>query len=151
MASPTASSLGLQRLAYQLHQLSEVTEAITWRLLELEERLGAQEHQLGKLEEETDSVESGSGAAMAAVASRLEDTDQRQARIEMMLRGDGLSEMGFQRHLRPVPPHAIQQELIDRSEDAPCSDHGVDPSASSPDTVTFQEEGDQQFIDQLSA
>jgi hypothetical protein len=26
-----------------LHQLSEVTEAITWRLLELEERLQAQE------------------------------------------------------------------------------------------------------------
>jgi hypothetical protein len=33
----------VQRLADVLHQLSAVTEAITWRLLELEERLQAQE------------------------------------------------------------------------------------------------------------
>ena len=68
-----------QRLADQLQTLSEVAEAITFRLLELEERLAAQELRLEPLLE----GQAGSqGALSDETELRLDDTEDRLARLE---------------------------------------------------------------------
>ncbi|MCP9929123.1 hypothetical protein [Cyanobium sp. CH-040] len=72
-----------RRLADQLNTLSEVVETITYRLLELEERLAAQDLRLRALCEES-AMDS---PRPAAVEFRLDDTEERLLRIEAMLTG----------------------------------------------------------------
>ena len=67
-----------QRLADQLQTLSEVAEAITFRLLELEERLAAQELRLEPLlEGHADSQ----GLLADETELLLDDTEDRLARL----------------------------------------------------------------------
>ena len=74
----------VQRLADVLHQLSAVTEAITWRLLELEERLQAQEECLRGLK----VTAAANDLRLAEIVDRpMAGTEERLARIETMLRG----------------------------------------------------------------
>jgi len=63
-----------QRLAGQLRALSEITETLTIRLLELEERLEAQELRLEPLQFEHTDL-------------RMEDTENRLCRLETLLAG----------------------------------------------------------------
>ena len=63
-----------QRLAAQLRALSEVTETLTVRLLELEERLLAQESKLEPLIAE-------------GTEFRMADTEDRLSRLEGLLSG----------------------------------------------------------------
>lgn len=95
-----------QRLAGQLRALSEVTETLTVRLLELEERLLAQESKLEPLMAEDTEF-------------RMADTEDRLARLEGLLSGGslpGVSPMGTDplravRELRPgLGAEEIQQE-----------------------------------------
>ena len=73
-----------QRLADQLQTLSEVAEILTFRLLELEERLTVHEVRLEQLLEGTLT----SGAPMAeGTELRLVETEDRLARLESLLKG----------------------------------------------------------------
>lgn len=72
-----------QRLADQLQTLSELAEILTFRLLELEERLAGHEVQLEQF------LEGGlaSGAPMAeGTELRLVETEDRLARLESLLK-----------------------------------------------------------------
>ncbi len=73
-----------QRLADQLQTLSELAEILTFRLLDLEERLAGHDLRLEQL------LEGGSppGGPMAEGAElRLVETEDRLARLESLLKG----------------------------------------------------------------
>ena len=81
MAPERTSPDGLKRLALQLQSLSELTESLTYRLLELDERLVAAERSIQGLED---------GAVSSLHLSddtvlRLDDTETRLRRLETML------------------------------------------------------------------
>ncbi|MCP9907522.1 hypothetical protein KBY72_10105 [Cyanobium sp. BA5m-21] len=126
-----------QRLADQLQTLSEVAEAITFRLLELEERLAAQELRLEPLLEcHADSQ----GLLADETELRLDDTEDRLARLEGLLKG--IENRGVGRHLRPVvPPQlALAQEA---QQESFLDDSLVEQP--------FLDEEEQPFLDELSA
>ena len=126
-----------QRLADQLQTLSEVAEAITFRLLELEERLAAQELRLEPLlEGQADSQ----GVLADETELRLDDTEDRLARLEGLLKG--IENQGVGRHLRPVvaPQLAHAQEAL--------QDSFLDDSLAE---EPFLDEEEQPFLDELSA
>lgn len=99
-ASPGASGAEChERLAEQLHTLSEVVETITYRLLELEERLTEQESQLQVLHQQAGaSVQLSEGAELC-----FDDTEERLVRLESLLNGmEPAPSSGTSRHLQPV-------------------------------------------------
>ncbi|MCT0228776.1 hypothetical protein KQ300_11340 [Synechococcus sp. CS-1331] len=123
-----------QRLAAQLRALSEVTETLTVRLLELEERLLAQESMLEPLMAEDTEF-------------RMADTEDRLSRLEGLLSGGahmGSDRFRAVRELRPgLAAEEIQQESF------------LEVGSQE---VGFQEEGflqddfqEQPFLDELSA
>jgi len=127
-----------QRLADQLQTLSEVAEAITFRLLELEERLAAQELRLEPLLED----QADSQAAMADETElRLDDTEDRLARLEGLLKG--IENQGLGRHLRPV----VAPQLAAHAQEA-LQDGFLDDSLAE---QSFLDEEEQPFLDELSA
>jgi hypothetical protein len=128
------------RLADQLQVLSQVAEALTYRLLELEERLEGQEHRIGERLEEAAGLEAVHGVAMD---QRLGDTEERLARIEAALRG--LDRSGGSRHLPAVRPPALQQELAS----ARMEEEGFDQAPEEIDP--FLDEEEQAFMDELIA
>jgi hypothetical protein len=78
------------RLAEQLHTLAQLGETLTYRLLELEERLEEQQQRLEPLllDGETPAPRS-SGEAAELLAQRLGATEERLGRIEALLAGLG--------------------------------------------------------------
>ncbi len=137
MASESPILPSSHRLAEQLRVLSEVTESLTYRLVELEERLAAQEENLGQLLEGSDA------AGEEEMEERLSDTEQRLARIETVLRG--IAGSTPPRHLMPVHPPAFQQEPMAQR---PPEDPSEDPLSES---QPFPDEGEQPFMDELIA
>jgi len=128
------------RLADQLQVLSQVAEALTYRLLELEERLEGHELRTDEQLEQLAGLEAVHGEA---VDQRLDDTQARLARIETALRG--LERPGGSRHLQAVQPPALQQEL-------PHTLPAAEPFDSGPaDTDPFPDDGEQPFMDELIA
>jgi hypothetical protein len=128
------------RLADQLQVLSQVAEALTYRLLELEERLEGHDERIGERLQEVAGLEAAHGVAMD---QRLGDTEERLARIEAALRG--LDRNGGSRHLQAVQPPALQQELPGSQTEEESFDLGpeeIDP---------FLDEGEQPFMDELIA
>jgi hypothetical protein len=86
------------RLAAQLQSLSELTESLAFRLLELEERLAAQELRLESLVQ----AEGAGSDHGADTELRLDDTEERLARLEALL--SGLASPGAARHGAGVLP-----------------------------------------------
>lgn len=119
--------IGSQRLAGQLQALSVLAESLTIRLLELEERLLAQEQRVQPVAD----LE-----AQQELELRLEDTDQRLLRIEELLHD--LEPPATARHLQEVPRpaglHTQRLEQLDKTE-----------------AEIFPEEGEQPFMDELIA
>ena len=131
-----------QRLADQLQTLSEVAETITFRLLELEERLAAHELRVQSLLE-------GPGGASAEMAEdtelRLGDTEDRLARLEGLL--SGLDSPGAPRHLHSVVTSAAP-------DPQPHQDTFLDDSLTEDAFLDEEEQRfpeDQPFLDELSA
>ena len=116
-----------QRLADQLQALSVLAESLTIRVLELEERLLAQERRAHPGED---------AASRQELELRLEDTDQRLLRIEALLHD--LERPAPSRHLQEVPRPTAHQ--------AP----GARPS-STPGEEIFPEDGEQLFMDEQIA
>ena len=87
MASEHSNVEGLKRLALQLQSLSQLTETLTYRLLQLDERLAAAELTV-------QGFQAGGGAGQQLAEDtevRLDDTEARLARLETILRGDQAS------------------------------------------------------------
>ena len=126
-----------QRLVEQLQLISEVSETLTYRLLELEERLAEGERDLAQLREQAQ----GAAELPPAVESWLEETDERLARVEELLRrGDARvagTGMAAARPLKAVAP------ALSRSAAGPLEGEEADPDP-------FPEEGEQAFLDDPS-
>jgi hypothetical protein len=118
-----------QRLVEQLQLISEVSETLTYRLLELEERLAEGERELAQLRTQAQA----SPELPSAVESWLEQTDERLARVEELLRrGEGRSS-------GPVRPLVAVSPALSRPG-AAAGDEELDPDP-------FPEEGEQPFLD----
>lgn len=84
-SQPVQTATQLQRrLGEQFQALSQVSEAMIFRLLELEERLGALEEQLAGLNNRSDQVMIGLGMETGEI---LALTEARLARLEDLLVG----------------------------------------------------------------
>ena len=126
-----------QRLADQLHDLAAVSETLTYRLLELEERLAEQERRLTAL----DRPDPGAGSdASEALAARLGETEQRIERVEALLAG--LEHPGPGRRLQALPGSERFSSLSEQHGEAIDSEVAEDP---------FYEEGEQPFMDERTA
>jgi len=124
----------LHRVADQLRVLSEVTEALTYRLLELEEKFAATEEAVRHfLEEQHPGVDE-------ELETRLCFTEAKLARIESLLRM--VERSGTNLHLVPVTHPPLQQDCLpvmeqpDSEEEAECF---------------LDDEGEQPFMDELIA
>lgn len=120
------------RLVEQLNALSQLTESLAFRVVELEERLAATELKLKPLIEASGSVAQGDDTEL-----RLEDTEERLARLESLLNGSG--SLGV---VRPwgATPVAANQRIAEEQHLEPQED--PDP---------FIDEGEQPFMDELVA
>ena len=123
-----------QRLAGQLRALSEVTETLTVRLLELEERLLAQESKLEPLMAEDTEF-------------RMADPEDRLFRLEGLLSGGAHMGSDRFRAVRELRPGLAAEEI-----------QQVSFLEVGSQEVGFQEEGflqddfqEQPFLDELSA
>lgn len=112
--SPSSSAAQVpawtQRLVEQLQLLSELSETLTYRLLELEERLAEGERELAQLRDQAKVA----AELPPGVESWLEETDERLARVEELLRrGVGRSTGGdgsVARPLKAVAPDPFPEE-----------------------------------------
>ena len=130
MAPELKAADSTQRLADQLQTLSQVAEILTFRLLELEERLAGQEVRLEHL------LEGGlaSGAPMAeGTELRLVETEDRLARLESLLNG--------------VADQAPQLDEPIAEEEPFLDDHEFERHQ----VERHQVEHEQAFMDELSA
>ncbi|MCP9851174.1 hypothetical protein [Cyanobium sp. Morenito 9A2] len=123
-----------QRLSEQLRALSEVSETLTIRLLELEERLQRAEHHLEQVGREAQ----GDSELPGSTGQILAQTEARLARLEDWLQDhqgararSAPSVLPFPRSVAGEADNAIHQ-----------GDFGVDP---------FPDEAEQRFMDELSA
>ncbi|MBM5816829.1 MAG: hypothetical protein FJ083_09685 [Cyanobacteria bacterium K_Offshore_surface_m2_239] len=73
------------RLSAQLKSLSEVTESLTYRILELEERFAGQDHQWRSRRRARDERQSD---LLDTMQGRLRETEDRLGRLEALLRMD---------------------------------------------------------------
>ena len=80
MASPVPNPGSLERLADQLQQLSQLTESLTYRLLDLEERLQGHEEQWQERLEAVQDTSAGEELEL-----RLLETEDRLVRMESLL------------------------------------------------------------------
>jgi hypothetical protein len=135
------------RLADQLHAIAAVTETLTYRLLDLEERLGAQEQRLETLLQDR----GGWGTAAAeGLEQRCGETEDRLGRVEALLAG--LERPGAGRHLqalqRPRPStesssESSSEDNVEEAQQALLDEElEVDP---------FFDEGEQPFMDERTA
>jgi hypothetical protein len=126
-----------QRLSEQLESLSQVGEMLTLRLLELEERLESLERHLAQLPAGVEPDADDTGRLLAA-------TDERISRLEELLSGGG-------QRLKLVPEPEAQPEaepVLAALED------GEDGGFDEPELELHpfpEEEGEQPFMDELSA
>ncbi len=80
---PTARvAPAIDRLAHQLNTLSELVEAITFRLLELEEKVSVQQQRLEPLVEASDREDEHQDALRKL---RFDQTEQRLSHLEQLL------------------------------------------------------------------
>ena len=131
-ASPRPVSGGqpVSRLAGQLQSLTELTESLAFRLLELEERLAAQELRIQSL---LDNQVQGAGLC-PDTDLRLDDTEERLARLEMVLSGlEGSVAVRQGAGVLALPRPEVH------SDDGAAGETAADP---------FYEEGEQPFMDE---
>ncbi|MEY4840054.1 MAG: hypothetical protein RLZZ374_962 [Cyanobacteriota bacterium] len=144
MAAHTAlpSPAQLQhRIGEQLQALSQVSEALMFRLLDLEERLGAVEQQLGSLSARDDQAASGLGVDTGEI---LALTEERLARLEDLLSGgrQPLGGGGSSPYGQDAGLAGAQGAIKAMASRSAVRDAAFDP---------FPEEEEQAFMDELIA
>ncbi len=130
------------RLADQLQVLSEVAESLTYRLLDLEERLAVQEQHL------LEQAEAGDSPLAEEMEQRLLDTEDRLARIEGLLTAGEASSA-----LRPGQPLRLASAHSPVGSPPRVRQAGVSAAAEVriPQEDPFLDEGEQPFMDELIA
>ena len=140
------------RLADQLHAIAAVTETLTYRLLDLEERLGVQEQRLETL------LQHGGGwgtAAAEGLEQRCGETEDRLGRLEALLAG--LERPGAGRHLqalqRPRPSTesstgSSSEDNVEQAQQALLDEALLDEEL---EVDPFFDEGEQPFMDERTA
>ncbi len=84
MADAVSAPAGIGRLAHQLQALSELSESLTYRLLELEERVAV----LDRMVQPLLAASIGASAQLSEEAElRLDDTEARLSQLETLLSG----------------------------------------------------------------
>jgi hypothetical protein len=135
-------SIPLARLADQLHGLSRLAETLTIRLLELEERLQAQQERMDPILE---AAQSSDPAQAEVLDLRLEETEQRLAQLESLLQGGAT--------LRAVPSfgsRARHEHPPFGADGAAVAGFGAEESGEM-ELDPFPEEGEQPFMDERVA
>jgi len=114
MAPEVSATMGLMRLADQVQALSELTEALTYRLLELEEKVAALDLKLQPLISQS-SEHSGAAARLASdTGLRLDETEERLARLEALLSGHhGVAPCDDVEPEQPFPDDDGEQPFLD--------------------------------------
>jgi hypothetical protein len=134
-ASPALSAQAVTRLVEQFRCLAVVAEQLTYRLVDLEERLGEQQQFIMAIREEAMVANHGQ-----AWHERLDQADLRLAQIETLLGG-----MGAPRSLRGL---ASRPGLV--PSPVPAGLAGLEPGQDGDASVAghiFSEEGEQAFMD----
>lgn len=132
-----------RRLGDQLHALSQVAETLTYRLLDLEEKLAAQEEMLRSL----------TGSAMGSDPEQVEQMEQRLGETEARLI-----------HLEELLADAEPPATVRRLQALPTAAEAAGPALSRPARIgeamadddelldePFPEEGEQPFMDERIA
>lgn len=129
------------RIGEQLQALSQVSEALMFRLLDLEERLGAVEQQLGSLSARDDQAASGLGVDTGEI---LALTEERLARLEDLLSGgrQPLGGGGSSPYGQDAGFAGAQGAIKAMASRSAVRDSAFDP---------FPEEEEQAFMDELIA
>lgn len=129
------------RIGEQLQALSQVSEALMFRLLDLEERLGAVEQQLGSLSARDDQAASGLGVDTREI---LALTEERLARLEDLLSGgrQPLGGGGSSPYGQDAGLAGVQGAIKAMASRSAVRDAAFDP---------FPEEEEQAFMDELIA
>jgi len=133
--SPSPSAQAVARLVEQFRCLAEVAEQLTYRLVDLEERLADQQRQMKAIREEALAADHGH-----QWQERLDQTDLRLAQIETLLAGTGSP-----RSLRGL---SARSGLLTSLGPAGLADPGADQDddTSVVDNI-FPEEMEQPFMD----
>jgi hypothetical protein len=139
---PAESTEASRRLGDQLHALSRVAETLTYRLLDLEEKLAAQEELLGSL---IGSAVGSDPIQVEQMEQRHGETEARLANMEELLAGAETSSMS--RHLQALPT-AAAAAVRRHTELGMISD--AMPEEALIDEL-FPEEAEQPFMDERIA
>ena len=133
--SPSPSAQAVARLVEQFRCLAEVAEQLTYRLVDLEERLAEQQQFIMAIRQDCMAADHGH-----PWQERLDQTDLRLAQIETLLGG-----MGAPRSLRG---HSSRSGLVPSPVPAGLAGLGLgqDCDASVAGQV-FPEESEQSFMD----
>lgn len=137
MTSASDSEAWPLRFGLQLKALGELTETLTLRLLEMEERLLRLEDQQAGLLDRAGR----DGADSAAVLDLLELTDDRLTRLESLL--DQPVHHPGPGGMTPAGGQARPLRVLGSTEPAPELEYGAE--------TLFPEEGEQPFMDELTA
>ena len=125
------------RLVEQLNALSQLAESLAFRVVELEERLAATEMKVKPLLEPGAATTPDNDTEL-----RLEDTEQRIARLESLLNGVGsISQRSHWSEPVAEDPMA-EASILEEAQPAPLAYDDPDP---------FLDEGEQPFMDELAA
>ncbi|MCH9714614.1 MAG: hypothetical protein K0U63_08725 [Cyanobacteria bacterium] len=117
-----ASPAFQERLAQQLHTLSQVAETITYRLLELEERMAAQELRLQAVQAEVQAEVGGAACLSDGAALRFDETEERLSQLESLL--NGIDSAPESRHLQPL--ESIDGPFLEEPEQPFMDDQELD-------------------------
>jgi len=142
MASPPAAEVSLSlsanavtRLVEQFRCLAEVAEQLTYRLVDLEERLADQQRQMKAIREEALAADHGH-----QWQDRLDQTDLRLAQIETLLGGTGAP--------RSLRGRSARSGLLTSLMPAELVDPGADQDGDAAVVGNiFPEEMEQPFMD----
>ncbi|MFM9073332.1 MAG: hypothetical protein ACKOPT_05565 [Cyanobium sp.] len=127
MASVVSELEWAVRLSEQLKTLSEFAENLTYRVLELEERLGEQDLQLTALR--TASEDRDDGLA-SAIEERLVETEDRLARIEGLLHGR--AQPASPRSLRALPTPSTREDPFEVGDEPTEDAHFLEETHGEP-------------------
>ena len=151
MSAIKASELQ-QRLSEQLQALSQVGETLTLRLLELEERVSGLEELLLEL----DSRSEGQGELSDETGELLAATEERIARLEDLLAGQGGGSSSGRGRVQPLPLRRPERNAAaDATPGSPLAEAA--DNEGSPDGEPeleldpFPQDEEQPFMDELSA
>jgi len=147
MAPPASQPAGAPQWADQIQRLCALLETITYRVLEVEERLSTLEGQVAE------AIDASSEAQEEALAAQLEETARRVARMEAALGGieaaRGLEAIRLEARAGAASGAGSGRRLQALGQSPAWPD--ADPQEPEADPDPFYDEGEQTFMDERTA